>query len=552
MLKDYSQIVTAMKNTPWLILPESLQIIVDIVNMRLSGQAFTDEEIRIRLEEAEKDEKKNARVEIGGGVGIVPIYGPIFPKSNLMTALSGATSSELVRNDIQELLANDDVQNIVLDIDSPGGASDMISETGTAIREARDTKPIFAVANTTAASAAFWLASQATKFYSTPSGKVGSLGVYSIHEDLSRQDENEGRKVTIISAGRYKTAGNSHEPLSAEAKAYIQELVDESQERFIEAVAEGRGLTTETVRSDFGEGKMFAPKKAQEVGMIDGIQSLDEVVGSLLVKNETTPYIQSVLTNAMSRQHQASLKLGGGLRSEHAPEEHSDPGTGIPPPPKETPVEKDRKEGWRRDTPPIAKQEAQVADVLAELRSLLSLSEDSDVVAEVTKLYETNSELVTASEAVKERKAFAEMYPEQAQKLKELEEKDRKSEAKAFANSLTTLRFKSADDKDPKFGLSAKVIELLEDKHVVFAEGTATVSDFTEIFTEMFGEGGIVHYGEVGSSRELERKGEISGNPRKEFAQLVASIMEQDELEREAAITEAAKRDPELFEAYKR
>src|SRR5438067_2253542 len=143
MLNDYPQILNAITNTPWLIVPESLDTICQIVNMRLNGEAFSDEEIRIRLATARDEnggQKDNPRIQVGGGVGVVSLYGPIFPKANLFTALSGATSLENFTSDLRELMANDSVKQIVMDINSPGGTSDMISETGALIKELTQSK----------------------------------------------------------------------------------------------------------------------------------------------------------------------------------------------------------------------------------------------------------------------------------------------------------------------------------------------------------------------------------------------------------------------------
>src|SRR5687767_1856587 len=225
-MKDYSQIISGMQSTLWLIQKDSLQTIVNIVNRRLSGDPLDEQEIRLRIEAAENGDREVTRLEVGGGVGVLPLYGPIFPKSNMMTELSGATSLQMFRNDLQTLLGDDKVESIVLDIDSPGGVSDMVEETAQDILSGRNIKPIYAVANTTCCSAAHWLAAQATKFYSTPSGKVGSIGVYTVREDVSEQDKAQGRKVTVISAGDLKSTGNPHVPLTEEERAYLQEGVD--------------------------------------------------------------------------------------------------------------------------------------------------------------------------------------------------------------------------------------------------------------------------------------------------------------------------------------
>src|SRR5262245_48723542 len=213
-MRDYLRIVNKIKTTPWLITPEALELILSIVDNRIRGEYLTDEEIRTRLEFAEHsdDEGSYRRYQ---GIGILPLYGPIFGKANLLTEMSGATSMETFQNEFRAALADSGVSSVLLDIDSPGGTSDMISEVGEEIYNAD--KPVYAVANTMAGSAAYWLASQARGgLYVTPSGSVGSIGVYTVHEDQSGHDAQTGHRFTYISAGRYKTEGNPHEPLTSE------------------------------------------------------------------------------------------------------------------------------------------------------------------------------------------------------------------------------------------------------------------------------------------------------------------------------------------------
>jgi len=370
----------------------SLGMMLDIINRRLMDQSLSDDVIKLRIEQAEHGERELSRIEVGGGVGIMPIYGPIFPKANLMTEVSGATNLQNVRADLQSLLSDDKVKTIIMDIDSPGGSANMIEETGDLIREAREQKPIIAVANTDANSGAFWLGSQASEFYATPSGKFGSIGVYTVHEDKSQQNERDGRKVTYISAGKFKTAGNPDEPLTGEAREYIQEHVDETMDKFVGAVSEGRRLDKESVMP-FADGRIFSADKALSMGMIDGVKSLDAVVDGTLAENYT-PRIRSTLQGAMTK-HRQSVDM---LKAEHADIEHSEPGTGSPP---ERRTDNDIPEDdmYRRDQPPIIQEleeEGSMEEFLKQLRESLGLKVDASET-EVAEAWASNvSRVATA------------------------------------------------------------------------------------------------------------------------------------------------------------
>jgi signal peptide peptidase SppA len=213
------------------------------------------------------------------GVAILPLQGVITPKASILSMLFGGSGGlSLFREQLREAVASDDVDAIVLDVDSPGGSVAMVEETAAEIRAAREVKPVVAVANVDAGSAAYWLAAQATELLVTPSGMVGSVGASILHLDFSGMNEKMGIEPTFISAGRYKTEGNPEEPLTDEATAHLQATVDDAYASFVADVAAGRGVPEKTVRRGYGEGRMLTAKNALEAGMVDGVETLDSVV----------------------------------------------------------------------------------------------------------------------------------------------------------------------------------------------------------------------------------------------------------------------------------
>jgi ClpP class serine protease len=123
-----------------------------------------------------------------------------------------------------------------------------------------------------------------------PPARVGSIGVFAAHEDISKALEEEGVKVTLISAGKYKTEGMPYEPLCAEARASMQQMVNTFGDMFINAVARNRGVATSTVKHGFGEGRMVLAQDAVRAGMADGLASLDQTVARLLGRRTRTSF----------------------------------------------------------------------------------------------------------------------------------------------------------------------------------------------------------------------------------------------------------------------
>lgn len=224
--------------------------------------------------------RRGGQVQTSGTVAVIPISGVIRPRPSIFEVIFGVGGASItgIRAMLRESLSDSQIGSIVLNIDSPGGFVDGVPELAEEIRKARSKKPIVAVSNTTAASAAYWLAAQASELYVTPSGSVGSIGVFIAHEDWSKFDERIGVKTTLISAGKYKTEGNPYEPLSDEARAAYQERVDEYYGMFVGAVAKGRKVSESAVRGGYGEGRMVLARGAKTAGMVDEVGTLEDAV----------------------------------------------------------------------------------------------------------------------------------------------------------------------------------------------------------------------------------------------------------------------------------
>lgn len=228
--------------------------------------------------------RRGGDTRAAGAVQVITLTGVLTPRGSLFSYIFGGGGGgvQAFREEFAEAVTNPDVGAIVLDIDSPGGLIDLVPEAADEVREARGTKPIVAVANTMAASGAYYIASQADEIVVTPSGSGGSIGVYILHLDFSGWNEQAGIDPTYISAGRYKTEGNEDEPLTEEALEHFQEEVDDLYTGFVDAVAEGRGVSAQAVRSGYGEGRCLLAPRAVEAGLADRVDTLETVIGEFL------------------------------------------------------------------------------------------------------------------------------------------------------------------------------------------------------------------------------------------------------------------------------
>jgi signal peptide peptidase SppA len=283
---QYPHVLQAVLERPWAILPTYLRAIVEVLEVRISGERFTDEELAARIAEPHWAGERHMVAErsssTNGGAGaivVLPLLGVITQRANMFLAMSGAgTSLERYSRAFQQAVDDPRVSGIVMDIDSPGGEVFGVPEFGDQVRAARGKKPIVAVANSLAASAAYWLGTQAGELVVTPSSQVGSIGVWAAHTEFSRADDAAGVTTTVIRSGKFKYEANEFEPLSEDARAHIQEMCDDYYGMFLAAVAKGRAVGVATVRNAFGQGRVVGAREAVRLGMADRVGTLQETV----------------------------------------------------------------------------------------------------------------------------------------------------------------------------------------------------------------------------------------------------------------------------------
>jgi HK97 family phage prohead protease len=274
----FKNITAAVAGVKWAIQSEKLETICALLNSRAAGVVATKEEIQAAM----MGNESVYQAEPSNGVAVIPVYGVISQRMTMMAEFCGGTSCDKLTSQLRAAVADESIKTIVLDIDSPGGTVTGVPELAAEIMKLREQKEIIGVANGMAASAALWIGASCSKLVVIPSGEVGSIGVYQMHQDVSGALDKAGVNIQFISAGEFKVDGNPYETLSDTAKSDMQAGVDEFYEMFVEGVAAGRNVSVETVKSDFGKGRMLMAKDALKVGLVDSIQTLDEVVSGLL------------------------------------------------------------------------------------------------------------------------------------------------------------------------------------------------------------------------------------------------------------------------------
>jgi signal peptide peptidase SppA len=267
-----------------------------------AGEPPSDETLfQVNSDRVLRDSRKQmAAASAGSGIAVLPLYGVVTQRGNMVDDISGpgSTSTQQFAAVLRQMLADGTVGQILIDIDSPGGSVYGVAELASEIFKARAQKPVIAVANSLAASAAYWLGCSASEFYVTPGGEVGSIGVWQAHFDYSKALEEDGVKPTLISAGKFKVEGNPYVPLDEQAQAFMQSRVDDYYNAFVEAVAIGRGVSVNDVRTGMGEGRVLGADAALALNMVDGIASFDDVLAKMQANIRSTPVRSSRLKQA--------------------------------------------------------------------------------------------------------------------------------------------------------------------------------------------------------------------------------------------------------------
>ena len=217
---------------------------------------------------------------VNAKVAVVPIHGTLVRRTIGLEAESGLTSYAAIASQIDAALASPEVAAILLDVDSPGGESGGVFDLADRIRSAAQVKPVWAVANDMAFSAAYALASAATKVFVSRTGGVGSIGVIAMHVDQSEKDAQDGVRYTAVFAGDRKNDLNPHEPISDEAHAFLKAEVNRVYGLFVETVARHRGIEPGAVRDT--EAGLFFGQAAVAIGLADAIGTFDVALAQLL------------------------------------------------------------------------------------------------------------------------------------------------------------------------------------------------------------------------------------------------------------------------------
>ncbi|MEM7738101.1 MAG: S49 family peptidase [Deinococcota bacterium] len=280
-MKHYSSIQRGLVTTVWALNPPYMDLLVGIIDERLRLGKPPDDVIVARASSVSYGTRSPPRQK---HIAVIPLHGVIAPRADLFTEASGGTTSQGFAAMVREAADNDDIESILLDVDSPGGAVANIDTAVEAVRYARSQKRIEAFTSGMMASAAYWISSQADKITLAPNAHVGSVGVIATHFDETERAASEGVKVTYIRSADQKALGQPYESIDEKTIASIQAELQTHHQLFVEGVASGRGMQADDVQERFGDGRVHIGLGAVEIGMADEVGSIESVLESMGTK----------------------------------------------------------------------------------------------------------------------------------------------------------------------------------------------------------------------------------------------------------------------------
>lgn len=267
-MRNLHRIQRAVYETPWMILPSIHESIRNQLEAHINNP-----NIQIPMEDDKEDDIEKSE-SIVPSIRIINASGIIGKRLSMLEMECGGLDLDMLLDEVEEAVEDPSVSEIVMLFNSPGGTVVGTPEAAEYLSKLNEKKSIFAYTDTLMASAAYYLGSQCTAIYCSPSSTVGSVGVYAVYLDESIAIANAGVKVNAISAGKYKTMGAPWKVMTDEERSILQAEVDQIHTDFKSAVKSKRDI-----KDEYLEGQVFNGVQAVEHGFADGnISSLKEMI----------------------------------------------------------------------------------------------------------------------------------------------------------------------------------------------------------------------------------------------------------------------------------
>ena len=274
-MADLPYLASRLYGTPLLIARPKLEVILGVMARKMAGDTLATPP------PTTLDVSMSGGFQILEGIAVLPVLGTLVRRASYIGAASGLTSYHDIEAMAEQAFADPMVKAVLLEIDSSGGEAGGVFDLAQRLQQLAQSsgKPLWAIADEAALSAAYAIACAADRLWLTRTAEVGSIGVVAVHVDESVADAKAGLNYTFLHAGRHKVDGHPHAPLPVPVAADIQADIDQLHEQFISLVAGFRRLTPEVIRDT--EARVYRGEAAIQAGLADQIGTRSEAITTL-------------------------------------------------------------------------------------------------------------------------------------------------------------------------------------------------------------------------------------------------------------------------------
>ncbi|EDA9948404.1 S49 family peptidase [Salmonella enterica subsp. enterica serovar Glostrup] len=251
--------------------------------------------------------------QVVNGIAVLPVTGTLVHKLGGMRPFSGMTGYDGITARLQQAVSDPEVKGILLDIDSPGGQAAGAFDCADMICRMREQKPVWALANETACSAAMLLAAACSHRLVTQTSRMGSIGVVMAHTSYAEKLKQEGIDITLIYSGGHKVDLDVTRALPESVHADYQQRMDEARKMFAEKVARYTGLSVDAVMAT--EAAVYDGQAGIDIGLADEMVNAADAISVMAAalknnsKGGTMPELTA--TEAAAQENQRVMGIIG-------------------------------------------------------------------------------------------------------------------------------------------------------------------------------------------------------------------------------------------------
>lgn len=248
-------------------------VLVSEMRQELKGDPEDDTLELITLSHYSKDKKKAKPSIDKKSIALIYTVGAIMEGS-----VDQGAGADDIADAITAAYKDEDIEAIVLRVDSPGGSPSASESIRRALIRAQEKdKKVIVSMGPVAASGGYWVATHADKIFASSGTITGSIGVVMGKFEASQLWQNIGINWEGPQIGENADIWSINQPFDASATVRMNALIDDTYDAFLSRVAEGRDMPKDKVRS-LAKGRVWTGEQAQKIGLVDEIGGLIEAL----------------------------------------------------------------------------------------------------------------------------------------------------------------------------------------------------------------------------------------------------------------------------------